>query len=87
MILVARNSTIAEGKPVKFVRRRISSDIAKLMGADVDKAQRALIVNPTPVNVGGTNTLAYGIYGYESQIFTVTNPKAICICDATAILA
>jgi len=77
MILVARNSRIAEGKPLHFVRRRISPDIAKLMGADVDKAQRALIVNPTPVNVAGTNTLAYGVYGYESYIWCVKNPKAI----------
>lgn len=86
LILVARNSTIAEGKPIKFVRRIINPEIAKLMGAEVDSAQRALVVNPTPVNVSGTNTLAYGIYGYESQIFTITNPKAICIADATDIL-
>jgi len=86
MILVAKDSTIAEGKPIKFVRRKINADIAKLMGADVNEAQRALIVNPTPVNISGDNTLAYGIYGYESIVFTVTNPKAICICDATLIL-
>ena len=87
LILVARDSTIAEGKPIKFVRRIIGGDIAKSMGADVDKAQRAIIVNPTPVNVGGVNTLAYGVYGYESIIFTITNPKAIAICDATTILS
>jgi len=86
LILVARDSSIAEGKPIKFVRRIIGADIAKAMGADIDKAQRALIVNPTPVNVAGANTLAYGVYGYESMIFTITNPKAIAICDATSIL-
>jgi len=86
LILVAKDSSIAEGKPIKFVRRKIGADIAKAMGADVDKAQRALIVNPTPVNVAGVNTLAYGVYGYESIIFTVTNPKAIAICDATSIV-
>ena len=86
LILVAKNSRIAEGKPIKFVRRKISADIAKLMGADVDTAQRALIVNPTPVINAGVNTLAYGIYGYESFIFTVTNPKAVCVADATIVL-
>lgn len=86
LILVAKNSRIAEGKPIKFCRRMISADIAKLMGAEVDTAQRALIVNPTPVNNAGTNTLAYGVFGYESVIFTITNPKAICIADATVIL-
>ena len=86
LILVAKNSRIAEGKPIKFVRRKISPDIAKLMGAEVDSAQRAIIVNPTPVNNAGVNTLAYGVYGYESVIFTITNPKAICIADATLIL-
>ena len=86
LILVAKNSRIAEGKPIKFVRRKISPDIARLMGAEVDSAQRALIVNPTPVNNAGVNTLAYGVYGYESVIWTITNPKAICIADATLIL-
>lgn len=86
MILVARNSRIAEGKPIKFVRRKISPEIAKLMGADVNSAQRALITNPTPVNLAGTNTLAYGVYGYESVVFTITNPYAICFADATSIL-
>jgi len=50
-----------------------------LMGATVDNAQRALIVNPTPVNLAGVNTLAYGVYGYESIIFCITNPKAIVV--------
>jgi len=86
MILVARNSRIAEGKPVKFVRRKINADIAKLMGADVDNAQRALIVNPTPVNNAGVNTLAYGVYGYESVIYTITNPKAIAFADCSEII-
>jgi len=76
-ILVARNSTIADGKPLEFVRRKISADIAKLMGASVDATQRALIVNPVPVNVSGTNTLAYGVFGYESIIWAIKNRKAV----------
>lgn len=82
MILVARDSRIAEGKPIKFVRRRISPDIARLMGADIDSAQRAMIVNPVPVQDSG-NRLAFGIYGYESRIFLITNPYAIAVADAT----
>ena len=80
-ILVAKNSRIAEGKPIKFVRRLINADIAKLMGAEVDAAQRAIIVNPTPVNNAGVNTLAYGVYGYESVCYFISNPKAICRND------
>jgi len=87
-ILVARNSRISKGKPIVFVRRRINAEIAKLMGAEVDKAQRALIVNPTPVNLGGVNTLAYGVYGYESIIWAIVNPYAICKSgDLTSYLA
>jgi hypothetical protein len=90
LILVAKNSRIAEGKPVKFVRRRISPDIAKLMGANVNEAQRALIVNPVPVQteLAGThyNLLAYGVYGFESVIFCITNPLAICTADASIII-
>lgn len=85
MVLVARNSRIAEGKPIKFVRRRISPEVAKMMGAEVDQAQRALVVNPTPVQDSG-NRLAFGVYGYESVIFCITNPYALSIADATAIL-
>ena len=55
----------------------ISADIAKLMGADVDNTQRALIVNPVPVNVAGSNTLAYGVFGYESIIWCLKNRKAV----------
>ena len=81
MILVAKNSRISEGKPIKFVRRLISPEIAKLMGATVDGAQRATIVNPTPVTVTGSLTLAYGIYSYESVIFCITNPKCIVVAE------
>ena len=84
-ILIARNSRIAEGKPIIFVRRKISADIAQLMGADVDKAQRALFVNPTPVIVSGTNKLAYGVYGYESVVQAIVNPKAICKVTADVV--
>lgn len=87
-ILIARNSRITDGKPIKFVRRKINADIAKLMGAEVDKAQRALIVNPTPINNAGTNTLGYGVYGYESIVWAITNAYAISKTgDLTAYLA
>ncbi len=86
MILVAKNSRIALGKPITFIRRKINAEIAKLMGANVDTAQRAIIVNPTPVNSGSANLLAYGIHGFESMTFTITNPKAITFADLTSIL-
>ncbi|RLE37654.1 hypothetical protein DRJ17_06120 [Candidatus Woesearchaeota archaeon] len=79
-ILVARNSRIAEGKPIIFVRRKLSGEIAKLMGAEVDQAQRALVVNPTPVNVAGTNKLAYAVYGCEFVVQAIVNPLAIVKC-------
>jgi len=89
-ILVAQNSRIVDGKPVQFVRRIISPEIAKLMGATVDSLERAVIVNPTPVQavVSGTrqSLLAYGVYGYESVIFAITNPYALASCDCSAIL-
>ncbi len=89
-ILVGRNSRIAEGKPIKFVRRNISPDIAKQMGAEVDNLQRALIVNPVPVQqvIAGArqSVLAYAIYGYESVIFFISNPLAIYVANCSAIL-
>lgn len=87
MILVAKNSRIAKGKPIQFVRRKISAEMAQLMGASVDTAQRALIVDNTPTNISGTDTWGYGVMGIESVIFCITNPKAICICDASLLFA
>jgi len=90
MILLARNSRVAEGKPIWFVRRKISPEIARLMGADVDQAQRALMVGQTPevVDFSGTsaNVLGFSVVGYESVIFAIPNPKMIVKCDATSIL-
>jgi len=85
MILIARNSRVSEGKPIKFVRRRITPEIAQQMGVDVDEAQRAIMVNPVPVQDSG-NRLAYGVYGYESTIFCVTNPYAIVYSDVSVII-
>ena len=89
-ILVGRDSRIAEGKPIKFVRRNISADIAKQMGAEVDNLQRALIVNPVPVQqvIAGArqSVLAYAVYGYESVIFFIANPLAIYVANCAAIL-
>lgn len=79
-ILIARNSRIADGKPLAFVRRKISPQIAQFMGADVDNAQRALIIDKSPTNVSGTDTLGYGIIAYEQIIWAIVNPKGICKC-------
>jgi hypothetical protein len=75
-ILLATDSTIAAGKPITFCRRKISPEIAQLMGANVDEAQRAVIIANTPVQVSG-NKLGYGVYGYESVVSVILNAKAI----------
>lgn len=86
-VIVARNSTITQGKPLHFVRRRISADIANLMGANVDSAQRAIMVIPTPAPIAGTNTLGFGVYGYESFIWCIKNIKGLAkSADLTTIL-
>lgn len=91
MVLVAKNSTIAEGKPIQFVRRNIDPQIAQLMGAEVDASQRALMVGQVPVQVevsgSQRNVLGYSIYGYESVVIAVKNPKAIATADLTSILS
>jgi len=89
-ILIARNSRLVDGKPIKFVRRIVSPEIAAAAGLSVDNAQRCTIVTPAPVivPVSGTNepVLGYGVIGYESIIFVITNPYAIATCDCSAIL-
>jgi hypothetical protein len=78
MILVGRDSQLAQGKPVVMIRRKISA-IAGLAGAEVDAEERALYVaeTPTPFYNGTTLTHGYGIFGYESVIQAVLNFRAI----------
>lgn len=89
-VLLAQNSRIAAGKPVAFIRRKISAQIASEAGLTVDAMERATIVTPAPVNVpvSGTNenVLGYGVIGFESCIFFIKNPYAITSCDCSAIL-
>ena len=83
LILVARDSTLAIGKPITFVRRLMSPEITKLMNSE--SAERAICVAqaPTVINGDGKNTLGYGVFGYESIIETITNYRAL----AWAVLA
>lgn len=77
LILVARDSTLAIGKPITFVRRLMSPEIAKLMNSE--SAERAISVAqvPTVISATGKNTLGYGVFGYESIIETITNYRAL----------
>jgi len=90
MILIAKDSRISEGKPIKFVRRLIDPRVAEAAGLSVDNAQRAIAAVPLPVSVDvagtSTNTLDYGVVGYESIIFLITNPYAIVIADMNLVL-
>jgi hypothetical protein len=85
-VLVAQNSRIAEGKPIKVVRRMITPEIARLMGGEgVDNRQRMLWTKGI-VNKAGVTTLGYSVFGYESIIFTIVNPKAVVFADFDAIV-
>lgn len=77
MILVAKDSTIAKGKPGVYVRRKISPAIAQMMGTEVDNTFRANTVIPLPVNVDGTNTLCFGIHGFEQRVCALLNTRAV----------
>lgn len=77
MILVARDSSLAIGRPITFVRRKMSAEIAKFMNSEsVDRAI-SVAQAPTIINGDGKNTLGYGVFGYESIIETITNYRAL----------
>lgn len=80
-ILVGRNSSLAQGKPITFVRRLMSAEIAKMMNSE--SAERAISVAqaPTVINADGKNTLGFGVFGYESIIETITNYRALAWSD------
>ena len=74
-ILVARNSTLAAGKPIYFLRREISPEIAAQMG--VEAGVRLVSVAQVPTVIDTKNTLGYGCFGYESFMLVITNYRAI----------
>jgi hypothetical protein len=88
-ILVARNSKIkgVGGKPILFVRRLINPEVAALLGIEPDAAQRLITtIGGLQVINNHKNILGYGVVGYEAIIEAITQYKAICFCDMTAIL-
>ncbi len=81
-ILVGRNSGLAAGRPITFLRRKFSKEIAELSGA-AEGAVRLIDVAKTPTVINGSsaNTLGYGVFGYESIIQVLTNYRAISWSD------
>jgi len=76
-ILIARDSTLASGRPIYFFRRKINPAIAAQMGVEAGERLVSVAQVPTIVNADGLNTLAYGCFGYESVILSITNYRAI----------
>jgi hypothetical protein len=74
-ILVARNSMLAEGRPIYFLRRSISPEIAAQMG--IESGVRLISVAQVPTIIDTKNTLGYGCFGYESFMLVITNYRAI----------
>lgn len=81
-ILVGRNSQLAAGRPIHFLRRKFTKEIAELSGAG-EGAVRLVKVLETPyvVNSANDNTLGYGVFGYESIIQVLTNYRAVSWSD------
>lgn len=78
LVMVARDSLIAKGKPITYVRRKIAPAIAQMMGSEVDATFRATSVIPLPVNEGGANALAFGIHAFEQRVCALLNYRPVC---------
>ena len=81
-ILVGRNSNLAQGKPISFIRRQFDAKVAGLVGI-TGTPERLVQIAETPqiINGDNKNTLGYGAYGYESIIECITNKRAIAWSD------
>lgn len=77
MILVARDSLVAKGKPITYVRRKINAALAAQMGTEVDATFRATSVIPIPIGEGSYNILAFGIHAFEQRICALLNFRAV----------
>ena len=80
-LLVGRDSNLAMGMPITFLRRKFTKEIAELSGAG-EGAVRLVDIAKTPqvINGAGANTLGYGCFGYESIIQVLTNYRAVSWC-------
>lgn len=77
LILVGRQSTISNGRPILFVRRKIDAAVAQKVEVDA-AAQRIVVDVPMPVITDGTNNLAaVGMAGIEFVIEAIVNAYAI----------
>ncbi|MFA7247949.1 MAG: hypothetical protein WC169_12375 [Dehalococcoidia bacterium] len=87
MILVARDSSLLKGKPIVFVRRKMSP-IAENAGAEITAEERALFVPevPAPFYNGTTMATGYGVFGFESVIHAVLNYRAVSFATYDASL-
>ena len=81
-ILVGRDSSLTEGKPLTLLRRKFEKEIAELSGA-AEGAVRLVEIAKTAqvINANGKNTLGYGVFGYESLIEVNVNYRAISWSD------
>jgi len=81
-ILVGRNSNLVAGRPIHFLRRKFTKEIAELSGAGEGAVRLISVVNtPMVINAAGKNTLGYGVFGYESVIQVLTNYRATAFCE------
>lgn len=87
MILVGRDSSLAEGRPIKFRRRKFSGEVAKLSRVPEGSTRLVQEVqNPYVVNGSNANTFGFAVCGYESQIEVLTNYRATSWSDVTSLL-
>jgi len=79
MIIVARTSSLLDGKPVLFCRRKIKDEAAKFM--EVENAYRGVVnVGLCQVLYGGAPAWGYGLVGYESNVTALLNKYAVAWC-------
>lgn len=70
-------------KPIDFIRRKISPDLAKLTGGNVDSMQRLTLVKNI---ITGDSKSTVGLFGWESYVAVIKNPMKIIVVDLSAIV-
>jgi len=80
-ILVAKNSTVVEGKPCLLIRRRFSAELSQSIGLDTEAERMTSVIGGLQVINNHKNILGYGVLGYENVGMAVTNYLCICWCE------
>lgn len=79
LILLGKRSYVSEGLPIKFIRRKCQPYASANFSVDALQRGYLKVQMPMKADISATEEYiwSFGLAGFESVIYSITNPKAI----------